>query len=224
MKRYALVFIAAIISALILPVNAPVTAAQAQSTFFAQAIVRDAYFYEKKDGPSVFAVPYTYCIEVISEEGDWYYATYAADVGAYKQKHGYCLKSDFAVVDGVPSVTYLYKTVTVTFSANSGPSSLPVLSELNLEAAYYGAYQAGGEWYSYVYCQGTFGYISGANDDYPLNTLPSDDKTQTKPEDGSQSKKSVISTGLISAIVILVLFVAVILMLHFTSKKTPKDA
>lgn len=223
MKRYALVLIAAIFSVLLLPANAP-SAARAESRVYAQAIVRDAYFYEQKDGASVFAVPYTYCIEVLSEEGEWYYASYAADVGAYKAKRGYCLKSNFAICESEPKVTYLYKTVTVTFSANAGSSTLPVLNELNLEAAYYGAYKAGGEWYSYVYCQGAFGYISGANDDYPLNELPSDNKTEAGGETAKESKKSVWSTGLISALVILGLFVAVILMLHFTSKKSPKDA
>lgn len=223
MKRSALILIAAIFAVLIIPVNFP-SAARAESKTFAQAIVRDAYFYEKKDGASVFAVPYTYCIEVLSEDGDWYYASYAADVGAYKAKRGYCLKSDFAVLETEPKVTYLYKTVSVTFSANTGSGSLPVLGELNLEAAYYGAYQAGGEWYSYVYCQGSFGYIAGANDDYPLNELPTDKKNETGGETSGGGKKSALSAGLISALVILALFVAVILMLHFTSKKAPKDA
>lgn len=223
MKRSALVIIAAFLAVLLIPVNAP-RAVRAESKTYAQAIVRDAYFYETKNGSSVFAVPYTYCIEVLSEDGDWYYASYAADVGAYKAKRGYCLKSDFALLEGEPSFTYLYKTVTVTFSSNAGSSSLPVLNELNLEAAFYGSYQAGGEWYSYVYCQGSFGYIAGANDDYPLNALPSDKKDETGGEVSGGGKKSALSAGLISALVILALFVAVILMLHFTSKKAPKDA
>lgn len=196
--------------------GAPCAPANADSYRYARANVKAAYFFTDKDiSSSLFAVPYTYCIEILRDEGDWYYARYGADEGIYRTIYGYCRKSDFDVVDGTPTVTYLYKSVTVTYSTGDDTGSLPVLNEINVEAAFYGTYYSGATAYSYVYCQGSFGYITGANDDYPLN-LPDDEGGADEPPPEEEEGMNV---GLISAFVICALAAAAIAMLYFTTRR-----
>lgn len=220
MKRFTVLIICILLSAIVCAVQ-PVYAA---TPTYARANVRDAYFFtEKNSAASLFAVPYTYCVEVIRDEGEWYYARYASDTGIYKSLYGYCRKEDFTAENGTPEVTFLYKTVTVNFSANGNNSSLPVLGQIALEAAYYGTYYAGATVYSYVYCQGSFGYIEGAYDDYPLNTpvnKPND--TDTDDGGGNDGGKG-WNVGLTAFIIIAVLFVTVILIIWLTTRKPRTD-
>lgn len=210
-----LILVLALIIALLLPCGG--VAAGADTYAYARANSRTAYFFTERDiSTSLFAVPYTYCIEIIRDEGEWYYAKYAEDSGAYRAIYGYCRKSDFDVVEGTPQVTYLYKTVTVTYSTNVGGGSLPVLDEINVEAAFYGTYYSGATAYSYVWCQGSFGYIEGANDDYPLNEPP-EEQPEQPPEEGEK-----MGAGTVSAIVICALAAAALIMLYFTTRKHPQ--
>ena len=213
MKRLIILLL---IIACIASSGAPYATANADSYRYARANVKTAYFFTDKDiSSSLFAVPYTYCIEILRDEGDWYYARYGADEGIYRTIYGYCRKSDFDVVDGTPTVTYLYKSVTVTYSTGDDTGSLPVLNEINVEAAFYGTYYSGATAYSYVYCQGSFGYIRGANDDYPLN-LPDDEGGADEPQPEEEEGMNV---GLISALVICALAAAAIAMLYFTTRR-----
>ena len=161
----------------------PATTVLADGNSYARANSREAYFFLEKDlSTSVFTVPYTYCVEILGDDGDWYYASYGSNTGVYKELKGYCRKKDFTLVDGRPDVTFLYKTITVTYKSGDSSSSLPVLNEINVEAASYGNFYSGATAYSYVYAQGSFGYIKGANDDYPLN-LPEEDPPTETPTD-----------------------------------------
>ncbi|MCM1545870.1 MAG: hypothetical protein NC033_02425 [Clostridiales bacterium] len=199
---------------------APCKTAFAAAPTYARAIDKEAYFCaERSENTSLFAVPYTYCVEVLREEGDWYYAKYLSDVGVYKAVYGYCKKEHFTPEYGTPQTTFLYKTVRVSFSAGGNPSSLPVLSEIALDAAYYGSYEAGGVDYSYVYCQGSFGYIEGAFDDYELNV-----PTHT-PDDGGSGAGggSPVNFATVAFIVIASLSVVIILIIYFTTKKPKID-
>lgn len=217
MKRFTVLLICILLAASALT---PQSVYAAESTY-ARAATRTAYFFtEKNSATSIFAVPYTYCVEVIRDEGDWYYARYANDTGVYKSLYGYCRKEDFTAESGVPSVTFLYKTVTVNYSANTNNPSLPVLGEIAVEAAYYGTYYSGATVYSYVYCQGSFGYIEGANDDYPLNVPEKDpSKDGEDNKDGDGEKGGGFNVGAVVAIVILAVLVAVILILYFATRK-----
>lgn len=220
MKRFALLILSIwVMLAALAP--QPVFAAP---TKYARAAVRTAYFFNEKNTSScLFAVPYTYCIEVLREDSDWYYAKYANDAGIYKALYGYCRKQDFTVEEGVPETTYLYKTVVVNYSVNGGSPSLPVLGEISLDAAYYGTFYSGATVYSYVYCQGSFGYIEGANDDYPLNTPATDDGGDTQSGQNGKEKGSV-SFALIAFIVIALLFTAVIIVIYLATKKPRSEA
>ena len=198
----------------------PCPTVYAASASYARANVKTAYFFtEKNTSSSLFAVPYTYCIEILRDEGEWYYARYAADSGVYKALYGYCRKEDFTPETTVPSVTYLYKTVTISYSVSQNTVTLPVLGTITLEGAYYGTYYAGATVYSYVYCQGSFGYIEGANDDYPLN-VPTDTEKPNEPStDVKDGDKSKVSAGLIAFFVIASLLVVVVLVIFFTTRR-----
>lgn len=216
MKRFTVLLICFMLAAFAF---APQSVYAAESTY-ARAATRTAYFFtEKNTATSIFAVPYTYCVEVIREDGDWYYVRYANDTGIYKALYGYCRKEDFTLESGTPNVTYLYKTVTVNYSVNANSSPLPVLSQIAVEAAYYGTYYSGATVYSYVYCQGSFGYIEGANDDYPLNTPAVEPADEGDNKGGNEEKTGGFNVGAVVAIVILAVLVAVILILYFATKK-----
>lgn len=193
----------------------------AAAPVYARAIDEKAYFCTDRDEKtSLFAVPYTYCIEILRDDGEWYFARYADDAGIYEALEGYCKKLHFEPESGTPKATYLYKTVTVKFSAGGSNPSLPVLGEIALEAAYYGAYEKGGVFYSYVRCQGGFGYIEGKIDDYELNiptTPPEDNK-----EDGGSGGNN-LNFASVAFIVIASLAVVVVLIIYFTTKKPKID-
>lgn len=184
---------------------------------YARAESKTAYFYREKDNSTIlFAVPHGYCIEILRDDGEWYYARYANDSGIYREKLGYCRKEQFTPVEGVPTVTYLYKTVSVNFKADKVSGVLPTLGDISLEAAYYGALTLGNIDYAYVYCQGNFGYIEGKFEEDVAEVF--------KPEenDGTNSGGGGWSAGLISVIIILALFVAVIVVLHFVTANGKK--
>ena len=219
MKRFTVLLVCILITAACM-MPRPVYAA---TPTYARAAVRNAYFFtEKNAASSIFAVPYTYCVEVLRDDGDWYYVRYANDAGIYKALYGYCRKQDFTPESGVPEVTFLYKTVTVNFTATNNNPSLPVLGEIALEAAYYGTYYSGATVYSYVYCQGSFGYITGANDDYPLNTPTTKPDDSSGNTDGETPTSSGWNAGLTAFAVIAVLTAAVVVIVLFTTRR-PKE-
>lgn len=194
------------------------TLTSSSSATYARAASREAYFFAEKDlSSSLFAVPYTYCVEILRDDGDWYYAKYAEDVGIYRALYGYCLKEHFLPLTSPPETTYLYKTVSVTYTADGSQSPLPVLNELTVEAAYYGVYYAGATAYSYVLCNGSFGYITGANDDYELNADPTPATSEIKA-----SSDDNVGSKIIVAVVLTVLAAAALVLLFFTGGKRGK--
>ena len=221
MKRIFLL-LSIVLYILTLPLTVrPAMTVSADSTAFARANSREAYFFLEKDlATSVFTVPYTYCVEILGDDGDWYYASYGSNTGIYKELKGYCRKKDFTPVDGRPDVTFLYKTITVTYKSGDSSSSLPVLNEINVEAAFYGNFYSGATAYSYVYAQGSFGYIKGANDDYPLN-LPEEEPPPETPT--TQAPKQSVNFGLITALVICALAALALIMLYYTSRKKSRS-
>lgn len=212
MKRLIITFV---ILATILFCPTP-TNAYSASTTFAQATTKTAYFFSEKDvSKSLFAVPYTYCVQVLSEDGEWYYCKYADDLGSYRSLYGYCLKSDFVAVDELPERPYLYKNVNVTYHPDLSDASLPVVGNMTVQASFYGTYYAGKTAYSYVLCGDSFGYILGANDDYPLNEIA---VAKPKTEQAAKPKDNFAT-----AVVLLSFAVAIILYLIATAKPKRHD-
>lgn len=184
---------------------------------YARATSREAYFCTSADlATGIFAVPYTYCVEILSEDGDWYRVKYAEDYGIYRAVYGYVQKSDFEVLSEAPKTVYLYKSVSVTFSQDAPAGNLPVIDDITVNAAFYGSYYSGAAGYSYVLCDDSFGYIVGANEDYPL-ILPEDDAADT--EDDAQPNNSVT---VVAAVVIGALALLALALLVLSGKKRPK--
>lgn len=220
MKRAKLLALclAAVIICFCPPVNKAYAAAEPSGVSYAQAIARNVYFYKDRDlSTALFAIPYTYCVRILSSEDDWYYVKYADDNGLYRALYGYCLKENLTPVEAPPENLYLDKPVTVTYKTEAPPvGSLPVLSELNVTAAFYGAYYVGGVALSYVLCENpageySFGYINGANDDYPLNEIP-DPPVAAAVKKGANAK-------LIIALALTALAAAALVILYLTGRR-----
>lgn len=207
------------IAALIFCISAPpAVPARAATANYARATAQTAYFFlEKDESSAIFIVPYTYCVTVLRDDGDWYYASYAQDAGIYKQVTGFCRKSDFSPLEDVPEVTYLYKTVTVTYRTESDNSTLPVPDGISIEAAFYGNFYSGASAYSYVYAQGSFGYIKGATEDFPLNETEAEKDKQPAAE--AKDSGGGVNAALICALVICALAAAALILLYFTAKR-----
>jgi len=183
---------------------------------------RECYLFgQKSTSSALFCVPYTYCVEIIREDGEWYYVSYAADEDGYRQVYGYCKRSEFTRVEEPPKNIYLNKIITVSFTASDGEAALTPPPDMQVEAAYYGVYRLGADYYSYVYCQGAFCYVAGANDDYPLNDLGGEENGES---DGTATREAGENNtaGLVVLLVIAGVAVTVILALLLSSKK-PKD-
>lgn len=168
---------------------------------YVRADAKDVYFCERKDlSYALFAIPYTYCAEVLSADGEWYYVRYAADKPPYRALYGYCRSENLTPLDEPPENTYLDMPVTVAFRADAPTGgSLPVLNELNVTAAFYGVYYSGATAYSYVLYDGKFGYVYGANDDYPLNELPTPPPPDEVKSDGGANTKLITVLALTGA-------------------------
>ena len=189
---------------------------------YAQAITTTAYFFSRKDlSSSLFAVPYTYYVRIVREDGQWYYVQYAADDGIYRALYGYVLKSDFITLDEPPETTYLFRSITVTYTVEGDNSSLPALDKIEVQAAFYGTYYSGATAYSYVLCGDSFGYIPGANDDYPLNEIysPEDDTYAEDESDGDGGGGGSIAT----AVIVIALTLGAIILVFLTSKRKKPD-
>ena len=183
---------------------------------YARADARDIYFCERKDlNYALFTIPYTYCVEILSTDGEWYYVKYAEDNSPYRALYGYCLNANLTPVDEPPENVYLNMPVTVTFKTDAPTGSLPVLNELNVTAAFYGTYYAGATAYSYVYYDGTFGYIYGAHGNYPLNEIPKDEPpaVDEPPAGGGADNKLIIGIALAGVAA------AALVILYFSGRK-----
>ncbi|MGN0807326.1 MAG: hypothetical protein ACI4MN_02635 [Candidatus Coproplasma sp.] len=207
---------------ILLIILTPTQAAYAATgSYLARPVGRECYFFSDKDlSTALFAVPYTYCIQVIRDDGEWLYASYAVDEGDYKKIYGYCKSDEFEQVPSTPKSQYLNKTVVITYSAGENQGSFNPPADLQVEAAYYGGYRHGANFYSYVLCRGSFCYIEGDCGDYPLNEYE-EQTSKPETEDGQRDTNGATTTGLIIFIVILAVALVAVGGLAFTSKKKP---
>lgn len=187
----------------------------AEDTVLHYAYVKEgveAYLCAEKDlKTALFAIPETYCVELLQSDGEWYYCRYAKDEGEYREKRGYCLKKDLTPYSEPLENEYLNFTFTVKFSAEQGAAQIPPF-EIELTAAFYGNCRIVASPLSYVYCNGAFGYVARTVTEYPRNELPqpviSDDVTEPKS-----------NATLIAAIVITVVAVIAVAALYFVGKR-----
>jgi len=179
----------------------------------------EVYFCNAKNEESaLFIIPQTYCVQILGREDDWYYVKYAEDNGIYRAVYGYCPTSDLVLTDEPLENLYLHYTITVIYRSDSATSLLPGLKDIEITAAYYGAYTVGKTTCSYVLCNDNFGYIPDTVDDYPLNKLPDSQTIAPAPEPQSNNT-------LITALAITGIAAAAIVILYFTGRKpkSPED-
>ncbi len=183
---------------------------------YAEEAGKTYFCADKKLETALFAIPETYCAEIIGEEGEWYKVTYARDEGSYRALRGFVLKNSVLVSETAPHNTYLNMTITVVYRTDSATGSLPALGEIEVSAAYYGEYKAGQTAYSYVYCSESFGYVPQTVTDFPLNELPK--KTPvTVPEETDGAAR------LITALAVTAAAAAAVIIIFVTGKnKVPK--
>lgn len=179
---------------------------------YGRADARDIYIYERADeNYALFTIPYTYCVEILSKDGNWYHVRYAENTEMYESIYGYCLADKLTVIDTPPENIYLNMTVPLTFKTDAPIGSLPTAGELTVSAAFYGNYYSGGTAYSYVRYDKKYFYVSGIDDNYPLNEIG----TEPEPEPETHSDNKAII-----AIAIAVFAVGAILVLYFASRKS----
>ena len=182
---------------------------------YARADMRNIYFCKEMNADTaLFALPYTYCVEILADHGEWLLVRYAQDDGLYSAVTGYCKSAELTVIDEPPQNVYLnYPVETTLRSGVPADSFLPGL-EISVTAAYYGVYYKAAAAYSYVLYNGKFSYIAGAYEDYPLNEIPVEPTFNETPEEKNEG-----NARLITAIIITVLAAGVIVVLILTGKK-----
>ena len=179
------------------------------------------YFCRNKNADdALFEIPQTYCLEILGREDGWLKVKYAEDDGVFQALYGYCETEGLILSNEKPKVKYLKETVTVVYRTEEAGNMLDSLAPIELEAAYYGALTLVSKQYSYVYCNGYFGYITGAIENYPLNPLPS---TSTfSPSDSDY--KGASGATLITAVAVTAIAVVAITVLYFSGKTPPKSS
>lgn len=209
----AVLCIALALAVYIFPTVANV-AAHAESPSYAYVdLGKEVYFFaQKNEDSALFIIPQTYCVEILGREGVWYRVKYAEDNGIYRALYGYCLASDVTATDKPLENLYLHTTVTVVYKPDGAAGTLPAPGNIEIQAAYYGAYTIGKTDCSYVLCGENFGYIAGSVENYPLNTLPVVDTVAPAEQNSSD-------VTLITAIVISVVAVGAIAVLYFSGKR-----
>ena len=179
------------------------------------------YFYANKNSDdALFEIPHTYCLEILGQEDGWLKVKYAEDDGVFRALYGYSRQDGLILSNEEPGQKYLREIITVTYRTDEVGNMLEGLPPMEFEAAYYGALTAGSRRCSYVYCNGYFGYITGAIENYPLNPLPSA-PTFSPSEDEPQGASG---ATLITAVAVTAIAVVAISVLYFSSKKPPKTS
>lgn len=214
--RTALILALTTLIALLSPLSLSLTARGDGESILRYAYVKEgveAYLCAEKDIKSaLFAIPETYCVELLHEDGEWYYCRYARDEGDYREKRGYCLKKDLTPIAEPLENEYLNYTFPVKFSAEQGSSQIPPFS-IELTAAFYGNCRIIASPLSYVYCNGEFGYVAQTVTEYPRNEVP-------QPVISTDVEQEPSSNGaLIAAVVITVVAVLAVAILYFLGKR-----
>jgi len=218
--KYLKVALVAALSILICSLSAPLPAKGEASRYAYAGIGKEAYFCEGKDlATALFAIPETYCVEILKEDGEWYCCRYARDEGAYRALRGYCLKSDLTPVDEPLENEYLNYTLSVDFYAKKGSSQIEPL-KITLTVAFYGNGTMNASGLSYVGYDGKCGYVPDTVNDYPRNDIP-------QPTVSTEvTEPSPVNATLITAVVITVIAVVAVAVLYFAGKRPklpPKD-
>lgn len=172
------------------------------------------YFCEEKNvDTAIFAIPKTYCVEILKEEGDWYECRYAKDEGAYSALRGYCLKANLTPVEEPFENEYLNYTFNVDFYAKQSNSQIDPF-KVTLSVSFYGNGTMNASGMSYVYCEGKTGYVAGQITDYPKNDLPQPTLSTDVTQGGNSLNATLITAAVITAVAVIAVAV-----LYFAGKR-----
>ena len=196
------------------------TARADDGRLYAIATSTRVYICEEPDENSdLFAVPYTYYVEILRELDDWYHVRYAANDGLYEPVQGYCKKDGLMIVGSPPENAYLYYPIEITLTSAPREQWLPSV-EVTVTAAFYGNYVKGASTYKCVRYDGKFGYIEGELTDYPTNVIPS---TPAFSQGGGTQSKDDGNAKLITVVIICALAAGAVIILIVTGRrKKPK--
>lgn len=209
-KALCLIFSAMLIS------PPPVHVAVAEGEIYAMALSTTVYLCEEREEKTtLFAIPYTYCVQILKEYDDWYGVRYAEDDGLYEPVWGYCKKNDLMIVGSMPENSYLYYPIEVTLTSSPLPGpSLPAIKH-TVTAAFLGNYFDGAAAYSCIMYNGGFGYIEGEISDYTPNPIPS----APTFSNGTVKRAKDNNAKLITATLIAALAVGAVVILLFTGRR-----
>ncbi len=200
MKVYkAIVFLVLAVLISLAPTAVPAFAEEsAQGAAYAYADLDSrTYIYSEKDlSKKLFIIPQTYCVEILAEENGWLRVKYAEDSGVYRAVYGWCRESELVKTDAPLKNPFLNRTVTVIFHTEPPSVYLPSLADIEMTAAYYGAYEVGESTYSYVLCGNNFGYIDWQIGDYEFNELPAA-PTLAPTESGGTDTKVIVAVAIV---------------------------
>ena len=214
--KYIKVALVCALSTLICLSFAPHLSARGEAYFrYAYAAERDkVYFYEeKKTSSALFAIPETYCVEILKDEGDWCRCRYAKDEGAYKAQYGYCLKSELTFIEEPFENEYLNYTFKVNFCAEEGVSPIGPF-KVELTVAFYGNGDVNGQGMAYVGYGDKYGFVPQTKNDYAINYIPE----PTFSPDVTKPENSLNATFITAAVITAVAVIAVIV-LYFAGKR-----
>lgn len=167
---------------------------------------------EKNPSKALFAIPATYCVEILKDDGEWYYCRYARDEGAYKALRGYCLKANLTPIETPLENEYLNYTFPVDFCAEQSNFQIDPF-KVTLTVAFYGNGTMNATGMSYVSYNGDFGYVPDSKDDYPRNDIPQ--SALSTDVTGQNSANA----SLITAVVITVIAAVAVAVLYFAGKR-----
>ncbi len=185
---------------------------------YAMAVADDVYVYDEMErNTELFALPYTYCVEIAREYDDWYRVVYAQNDGFYEEVIGYCKKDNLLILNEPPENLYLNYPVEITLTSGDDKKyDLPAL-QLTVTCAFYGNFYRANTPYIYLKYDGGFGYVEGKIDDYVKNEIPS----APTVADGSSVQEAPLSAA-IPLLVIGALAVAAVIALVVSGKKSHK--
>lgn len=152
---------------------------------------------EADDSSALFFLPYTYCVEVLTEDDGWCFVRYARNEGAYKEIMGYCRADGLTPTESLPENEYLIYPVTVTLRANLPDSTLEALA-VSVTASYYGSFRKNGVYCSYVLYDGKFCYAEETFNDWPYNELPAEPAFSA--QDGEDGNAKLVTALIVTAV------------------------
>ncbi|MGN1076956.1 MAG: hypothetical protein ACI4ST_00415 [Candidatus Gallimonas sp.] len=177
---------------------------------YAVAASDEVWFYAETDETSgLFLVPYSYCVRIVGESGNFVQAEYGGKDGLPVQK-GYCLRDGLLFLDYEPERPFFVHLVKLVYKLET-----PAQEELSYsrEAYFYGYYPSGSARYLRVLLDGELVLVGEAE---PLS-IPTTDyipsqKTNSPAAETGSSRLSALQIVIVCIACAATVVVAVLVM------------